>query len=191
MSSSPPSGSAISAPGLGTELPRFAAWGHSLRPFSDGGQLVAQAGPGEARLGLDTRARDTRRLLAAGARMGAGSDRFCPYLNLPGFLWKELDLLSQSGLGNAGALRAASLANASYLGLEAEIGRLGRPGDRSAARRRKRMKKGISILAAAAAVLVVALLGLRPLPLSERRLSLRGHAGATYRPLGARLPGGE
>jgi imidazolonepropionase-like amidohydrolase len=66
--------------------------------------------------------RNTERLLSAGARIGAGSDCFGCYLNLPGFFWKEMALLSQSGLGDAGALRAATSVDASILGREAEIG---------------------------------------------------------------------
>jgi imidazolonepropionase-like amidohydrolase len=83
-----------------------------------------------SRRGFENTMMNTQRLLAAGARIGAGSDCFGCYLNLPGFFWKELSLLSQAGLGNAGALKTATIVNASILGREAEIGSI-EPGKRA------------------------------------------------------------
>lgn len=61
-------------------------------------------------------------LKKAGALIGVGSDSFGCYLNLPGFLWKELQLLTVAGFSNFEALRAATIVNAEILGVKEELG---------------------------------------------------------------------
>lgn len=74
--------------------------------------------------GYDITVKNLRRLKEAGARIGVGSDGFGCHLNLPGYLWKELKLLTEAGLSNAEALRAATSVNAQILGIEKETGSL-------------------------------------------------------------------
>lgn len=72
--------------------------------------------------GFDITLENVSRLKNAGAIIGAGSDSFGCYLNLPGFFWQELVLLTSVGLGNFEVLQAATIVNARILGIENEVG---------------------------------------------------------------------
>jgi len=76
----------------------------------------------KSRDGFETTRQNVERLKKAGALIGVGSDAFGCYLNLPGFYWKELLLLTQAGLSNFEALQAATLINARILGIERDAG---------------------------------------------------------------------
>lgn len=61
--------------------------------------------------------------ISAGVKIGAGSDAGTP-LNRHEDFYKEIVLLSQTGLGNVGALKAATSRNAELMGMKEEIGRI-------------------------------------------------------------------
>ncbi|MFH1515153.1 MAG: amidohydrolase family protein, partial [bacterium] len=61
--------------------------------------------------------------IKAGVKIGAGSDAGTP-LNRHEDFYKEIVLLSQTGLGNLGALKCATSKNAELMGMENEIGRI-------------------------------------------------------------------
>jgi imidazolonepropionase-like amidohydrolase len=91
----------------------LAACGGDPYPPEDGGVYLDLD---LCKRGFEHTIRNVGRIHSAGGRVGAGSDAFGCYLNLSGFLWKELELLAEAGLGKAGALRAATSVNADILG---------------------------------------------------------------------------
>ena len=70
----------------------------------------------------DTTVRNVQRIRKAGGRIGVGSDGFSSYINMGGFYWKELELLTQAGLSNAEVLKAATLVNAEILEADHLVG---------------------------------------------------------------------
>jgi imidazolonepropionase-like amidohydrolase len=72
--------------------------------------------------GFETTLRNLERIKKAGGVIGVGTDSYGCHLNLPGFYWKELQLLTQVGLSHAEALKAATSVNAKILGAESEVG---------------------------------------------------------------------
>jgi imidazolonepropionase-like amidohydrolase len=72
--------------------------------------------------GFETTLKNVERIKKAGGIIGVGTDSCGCYLNLPGFYWKELQLLTQVGLSNADVLNAATLVNAKILGVDNEVG---------------------------------------------------------------------
>ncbi|MEN6348674.1 MAG: amidohydrolase family protein [Syntrophomonas sp.] len=76
----------------------------------------------KSKRGFETTLRNLERLKKAGALIGVGSDNFGCYLNLPGFYWKELLLLTQAGFSNLEALHAATIESAKILGAQKELG---------------------------------------------------------------------
>ena len=71
--------------------------------------------------------RNVQRIKKAGGKIGVGSDGFSSYINMGGFFWKELELLTQAGFSNAEVLKAATLTNAEILGADDVLGSI-RPG---------------------------------------------------------------
>ena len=61
--------------------------------------------------------------ISAGVKIGAGSDAGTP-LNMHDDFYKEIVLLSETGLGNVGALKCATSKNAELMGMEKEIGQI-------------------------------------------------------------------
>ena len=70
----------------------------------------------------ETTVRNVQRIKKAGGLIGVGSDGFSSYINMGGFFWKELELLTQAGFSNAQVLKAATLTNAEILGADDLLG---------------------------------------------------------------------
>lgn len=64
-----------------------------------------------------------RRLLAAGARLAAGSDSGWSHYAFGGFA-HEIDAMAEAGMGAAGALRAGTLDSARAMGIDHDVGTL-------------------------------------------------------------------
>ena len=78
----------------------------------------------KSRRGFDITLENLNRIKQRGGSIGVGTDSFGCYLNLPGFYWKELLLLTRAGLSHAEALHAATYQNAVILGMEKLIGNI-------------------------------------------------------------------
>jgi imidazolonepropionase-like amidohydrolase len=78
----------------------------------------------KSRRGFETTRSNVERIKQAGGTIGVGTDCYGSSLNLPGFYWKELLLLTQAGLSPVEVLRAATLVNARILGVDREVGRI-------------------------------------------------------------------
>lgn len=74
-------------------------------------------------------AQNLRRLIGAGAVLGAGNDSGVP-LTFPGMLHYELLMLTRAGMSNADALRAATTVNAALCRIENVAGAV-EPGKRA------------------------------------------------------------
>lgn len=70
----------------------------------------------------NTTVRNVQRIKKAGVMIGVGSDGFSSYINMGGFYWKELELLTQAGFTNAEVLKAATSTNAKILGADDLLG---------------------------------------------------------------------
>ena len=64
----------------------------------------------------ETTVRNLGRIKNAGVKVGVGSDGFSSYINMGGFYWKELELMTQAGFSNVEVLKAATSVNAEILG---------------------------------------------------------------------------
>ncbi len=84
-----------------------------------GSRLDSQEQPSR---GFDTTLRNLERIRAAGGTVSVGTDSYGCYLNLPGFYWKELELMTNAGFSTGEALKAATHVNAKILGVEKNIG---------------------------------------------------------------------
>jgi imidazolonepropionase-like amidohydrolase len=72
--------------------------------------------------GFETTLKNVERIKKSGGLIGVGTDSFGSYLNLPGCYWRELQLLTQSGLSNTEVLNAATAVNARILRAENDVG---------------------------------------------------------------------
>lgn len=94
---------------------------HTRKPYPpDDRQAYLDVNKSER--GFEATLRNTERIKKSGGTIGVGTDSYGCYLNLPGFYWKELQLLTQAGFSNAEVLKAATAVNARILGAESEVG---------------------------------------------------------------------
>lgn len=100
------------------ELRRYYQEGRYAQP--EGGDRLS-FNPAMFTRGVVLGTRNLRRLIAAGAVIGAGNDGGVPF-TFPGMLHHELFLLTQAGMSNHQALRAATLVNARMLRIENKAG---------------------------------------------------------------------